>query len=127
MRIRSLVAFGAIMIVPVVALAQMGGMNMGGMNNMAGPMMPPGGATPATTAMMAANDVMMAGMHVQLTGNPDRDFALMMIPHHLGAIAMAEVELEYGTDPELRAMAQEIIDAQEAEIATLQAWLDAHP
>ncbi|MCW5715757.1 MAG: DUF305 domain-containing protein [Bauldia sp.] len=111
----------------------MGGMNMGGMNNMggmdnmAGPMLPPGGATPATTAMMAANDVMMAGMHVQLTGNPDRDFALMMIPHHQGAIAMAQVELEFGTDPQLRAMAQEIIEAQEAEIATLEAWLAANP
>lgn len=127
MRIRTLVAFGAILLVPVVAVAQMGGMNMGGMNNMAGPMLPPGGATPATTAMMAANDVMMAGMHVQLTGNPDRDFALMMIPHHQGAIAMAQVELEFGTDPQLRAMAQEIIEAQEAEIATLEAWLAANP
>ncbi len=127
MRIRTLVAFGAILLVPVVAVAQMGGMNMGGMNNMAGPMLPPGGATPATTAMMAANDVMMAGMHVQLTGNPDRDFALMMIPHDQGAIAMAQVELEFGTDPQLRAMAQEIIEAQEAEIATLEAWLAANP
>ena len=52
MRIRSLVAFGAIMIVPVVALAQMGGMNMGGMNNMAVPMMPPGGATVNAGAQM---------------------------------------------------------------------------
>lgn len=126
MRSLSFVAFGAILVVPVVAVAQMGGMNAGGAA-MNGPMLPPGGATPAATAMMAANDVMMAGMHVQLTGNADRDFALMMIPHHLGAIAMAEVELEFGTDPNLRAMAEEIIAAQGAEIATLQAWLDANP
>ncbi|MGV8838834.1 MAG: CopM family metallochaperone [Bauldia sp.] len=127
MRIRSLVAFGAILIVPVVAVAQMGGMGgMGGMN-MDGPMLPAGGATPATTAFMDAHAEMMANMNIQLTGNPDRDFALMMIPHHQGAIAMAQVELEYGTDPDLRAMAQAIIDAQQAEITTFEAWLAAHP
>jgi len=74
---------------------------------------------------MAAHEGMMANMHVQLTGNPDRDFALMMIPHHQGAIDMAEVELQYGTDPELRAMAQAILDAREAEIAMFEAWLAA--
>lgn len=126
MRIRSFVAFGVLLAVPAIALAQMGGgMDMGG--GAAGPMLPPGEATEATTALMAAHEAMMAGMHVQLTGNPDRDFALMMIPHHQGAIEMAEVELQYGTDPELRAMAQAIIDAQEAEIAMFEAWLAANP
>lgn len=125
MNIRSLVAFGALLTVPVVALAQMGG--MGGMGaGMAGPMLPPGEVTEATTALMAAHETMTAA-HVQLTGNPDRDFALMMIPHHQGAIDMAEVELQFGTDPDLRAMAQAIIDAQEAEIAQFEAWLAAHP
>jgi uncharacterized protein (DUF305 family) len=70
---------------------------------------------------------MMAGMHVQLTGNPDRDVVLMMIPHHQGAIDMARAILEHGTDAEIRAMAQQIIDAQEAEIAAFEAWLAAHP
>ena len=40
---------------------------------------------------------------------------------------MAEVMLEFGDDPQLRAMAEEIIAAQKAEIATLEAWLAASP
>ena len=56
---------------------------------------------------------MMKNMSVKPTGNPDRDFVLMMTPHHQGAIDMAKVELQYGTDPELRQLATDIIAAQE--------------
>jgi hypothetical protein len=45
---------------------------------------------------------MMKGMNVKPNGNPDKDFVLMMTPHHQGAIDMAKVELQYETDPELR-------------------------
>ena len=54
----------------------------------------------------------------------DADFLLMMIPNHQSAIDMARVELEQGEDEETRAMAQEIIDAQEAEIAEMRAMLE---
>jgi uncharacterized protein (DUF305 family) len=64
---------------------------------------------------------------VRPTGNADRDFVLMMIPHHQGAIDMAKVEIEYGHDEELRRMAEEIIAAQEKEIGDMKAWLAAHP
>jgi uncharacterized protein (DUF305 family) len=60
------------------------------------------------------------------TGNQDRDFARMMIAHHQGAIDMSRRQLARGTNPELRKMAGEIIAAQEREIRTLNAYLDAN-
>lgn len=74
----------------------------------------------------AYSDAMMK-MHEKMsmkpTGNPDVDFAKGMIPHHEGAIDMAKVELQYGKDPELRKLAQEIVKAQETEIAFMKTWL----
>jgi len=51
-------------------------------------------------------------MNMELSGNADKDFAAMMIPHHQGAIDAAKVELQYGKDPMLRKMAQKIIRAR---------------
>jgi uncharacterized protein (DUF305 family) len=70
----------------------------------------------------------MMRMHAQMdaartTGNPDRDFASMMIPHHQGAIDMAKVELLYGKDPVMRRLAQEILVDQRSEIDAMQLWL----
>ena len=73
-------------------------------------------------AYMEAHQKMTGDMQVKPTGDSDRDFAAMMIPHHQGAIDMARVELQHGKDPELRRMAQKIIDDQEREIAELRAW-----
>jgi uncharacterized protein (DUF305 family) len=56
------------------------------------------------------------------TGNTDRDFAAM-IPHHKAAIAMAQTELSHGTSPEMRRMAETIIQAQARELAELRAFL----
>lgn len=63
---------------------------------------------------------MMDGMHVPLAGNVDRDFTTMMIPHHRGAVDMAIAELRYGTNPQLKRIAQEIIVTQQQEIAAMQ-------
>jgi len=59
-------------------------------------------------------------MAAPMTGDPDHDFAAMMIPHHQGAVDMAKVELLYGKDPVLRRLAQEIIVTQEQEIVVMR-------
>jgi uncharacterized protein (DUF305 family) len=79
--------------------------------------------SPADQAFAASMKSMMSGMHVKPTGKPDEDFVRMMIPHHQGAVDMAKVELEYGTDPELRQLASDIVAAQDKEIAQMKAWL----
>lgn len=83
----------------------------------------PANATPSTRAYIKANDVMHSGMAIEFTGNADVDFAKGMIPHHKGAIDMAQIVLKYGKDPKTRALAKEIIAAQESEIAFLRGWL----
>ena len=92
-----------------------------------------GAATSGTggdTFMSMMDDAMRrmdAGMAVQPTGDPDRDFARMMIPHHQGAVDMAVAELRFGKDERLRRLAQGIIVEQRQEIALMQSVLDAAP
>ncbi len=65
----------------------------------------------------------MQGM--KMSGDTDRDFATMMKMHHQGAIEMAEMELKNGKDPKMKAMAKEIIAAQQKEIREFDRWLAA--
>jgi uncharacterized protein (DUF305 family) len=75
---------------------------------------------------------MMDGMHsmhekmksMKMTGDFDHDFAHMMIMHHQGAIDMSEIEIAKGTDATIKAMAQNMITAQKAEIVQLQQFID---
>ena len=80
----------------------------------------------ASKSYSEAMEKMMKDMHMQPSGDADKDFAMMMIPHHQGAIDMAKVELEHGKDPQLRKMAEGIIAAQEKEIAELKDWQATH-
>jgi uncharacterized protein (DUF305 family) len=95
--------------IPSLALAQ--GMNMGG--------------NPADKANMEAMQKMQSDMP-KPSGEPDKDFVAMMIPHHQGAIDMAKVELQYGKDPTLKTMAKMIVSAQEKEIKEMKAWQNKH-
>lgn len=69
----------------------------------------------------------MAGVmeRAPMTGDPDRDFLAMMIPHHQGAIDMARLVLIHGRDPLTRQLAEEIIASQQTEIRSMQARRDA--
>ena len=55
--------------------------------------------------------------------NPDMAFARGMLPHHVGAVDMAKVQLKYGKDAEMRKLAQAVIDAQQSEIEQMQNWI----
>jgi len=68
----------------------------------------------------AAMNRMMADMTIKPTGDIDRDFVAMMVPHHQGAIAMAQAELKYGHNEQLRRIAQEIVVTQQQEIPVMR-------
>ena len=86
-----------------------------------------GGSDESTQAFKAADDKMMHDMSApQYTGDADKDFVAQMIPHHQGAIEMAQVELKYGKDPELKRLARNIIKAQHDEIAFMHRWQAKH-
>lgn len=72
------------------------------------------------------NSKMHVGMNVVDKGDADIYFVESMLAHHIGAVDMAKVQLEYGKDPELRKLAEDIIKAQEVEISQMKKWLDIH-
>lgn len=73
----------------------------------------------AMKAMMDKMDLM------QMTGNTDKDFVMMMITHHESAVKMAEEELSHGKQDEVKKMAQKMIKDQRKEITDFKAWLSS--
>ena len=106
------------------------GMDMKGMGMKSGMdmrMMAPDPSDSASTkgykaAMMKAMDGMPM---LKFTGDADLDFMIHMRPHHQLAVDMAKVDLANGKDAEVKKLAQDIITAQEKEIAVIDAWLKA--
>ncbi|MFC7398754.1 DUF305 domain-containing protein [Chelatococcus sp. GCM10030263] len=80
----------------------------------------------STEGYKAANEAMHRAMNIPFTGDADVDFVRQMMPHHRAAVDMAKVVLAHGKDPEIKKLAQEIIAAQEKEIAFMQSWLAKH-
>lgn len=85
---------------------------------------------PGMSGMAAGGDMqgsMMRTMKnmesMKMTGDHDRDFAMMMKMHHQGAIDMAEMELKNGKDAKMRAMAKKIVADQQKEIKQFDQWL----
>jgi len=84
---------------------------------------PSGSSNASSQAFKDADQKMMQNMNSpSYTGDADKDFVSHMIPHHQGAIDMAQVELKYGKDPILRRLAHQIIKAQQDEIKLMQRW-----
>jgi hypothetical protein len=76
---------------------------------------------------VSAMNKMMIDMGIRPSGDIDADFAALMTPHHQGAIEMAQTELRYGRNEQLRRMAQEIIVTQQQEIAAVRLALGQPP
>ncbi|WP_207459023.1 DUF305 domain-containing protein [Azospirillum sp. SYSU D00513] len=84
--------------------------------------------TPASQAYMESMDKMNRDMMASpMTGDADHDFASMMRAHHQSAVDMAKVQLRYGKDPEMRKLAEKIIEDQNREIQQFDRWLERHP
>lgn len=69
-------------------------------------------------------DMMQKMPQMQMTGDTDKDFAMMMKHHHEQGVKMAEIEAKNGKSPEMKAMANKIIQSQKQEIKKLEDWLN---
>ena len=78
------------------------------------------GSADMKQSMMSGMDSMKS---MQMSGDTDKDFAMMMKMHHQGAVDMAQMELAHGKSPAMKEMAKKIIAAQKKEIAQFDRWL----
>ena len=80
----------------------------------------------AAAAFEATNAKMHKNIMIEMSADADADFMNGLIPHHQGAVDMAYVLLKYGKDPVTSKLAEDIIKAQESEIAMMKDWLAKH-
>ncbi|WP_102960659.1 CopM family metallochaperone [Mangrovicella endophytica] len=120
---RTMFATAALVLLVLPAAAQtMDGMDHGAMHGEAGA---PAAGEPKTLEDASAKMHQEMGS-MPMTGDVDVDFMQGMIAHHRGAIDMAKIALRDGKDPEIKALAKTIVEAQEGEIKMMQDWLAKH-
>lgn len=96
----------------LAAIALLGAMPMSDMHS------------PADSGLNSAMARMRRAMSsVEMNGNADHDFLVMMIPHHQGAVDMCRVELRYGRRAPVLALCRNIIASQSAQIREMQQLL----
>ncbi len=120
------ILFGAIGIAAlgIAAYTFVPSMGMGPMAGMDHSTIDGSNVSASTKAFDGAMTSMMKDMMAVHTGKPDLDFMQGMIPHHQGAIEMSKVVLQFGKDAEVKALAENVIKAQDSEIAFMKAWLE---
>ena len=134
--IRQRIRSGAYLSLSVLSLLTAGGASaqtasspaMSASGPMSKPMM--SGMKPGSPSM-EMQSTMMSGMEkmkqMRMTGDTDKDFAMMMKMHHQQALEMAKPEIDHGKSSELKAMARKIVKDQTKEIAQFDAWMKKHP
>ena len=134
--IRQRILCGACLSLSVLSLLTAGGASaqtasspaMSASGPMSKPMM--SGMEPGSPSM-EMQSTMMSGMEkmkqMRMTGDTDKDFAMMMKMHHQQALEMAKPEIDHGKSSELKAMARKIVKDQTKEIAQFDAWMKKHP
>ena len=121
--IKTAIALTALSLGATVALAQTQGADMQKMMQM---MMPKAEDSASTRELKQAHMNMMKDMHMEFTGDADKDFAASMIKHHQGGIEMAKIQLKHGKDAEMRKMAEKLIKEQGEDNKAFAAWLKKH-
>lgn len=82
--------------------------------------------TNGKTIMTLMSDMMENMKKVEASGNPDNDYANLMIEHHMAAIEMAKFQISNGTDPQIKRLAEKTVKDQQREVAQFKAFLAGH-
>ncbi len=83
--------------------------------------------TSATRAYRNAAIEMHRSLALPYTNDADKDFTPVLEAHDKGAIGLADIVVQYGKDPEMRQLAEAVIESRRHEIALMQAWRAKHP